>query len=106
MARELFFRPGHLSAHDPLEAAGVGLDHRGIHRKALAADQSRRFQQQIMREPPLDDYYDRSLTDGDRNKWYERCSQALAKRTSGHAPMADRERCCLSRSVQAFNFET
>ncbi len=28
----------------------------------------------------LDDYYDRNLTGGDRNKWFARCSQALAKR--------------------------
>ena len=28
----------------------------------------------------LDDYYDRNLTGGDRKKWYERCSQALAKK--------------------------
>ncbi len=28
----------------------------------------------------LDDYYDNHLTGGDRNKWYARCSQALAKK--------------------------
>ncbi len=28
----------------------------------------------------LDDYYDRNLTGGDRNKWFARCSQALAKK--------------------------
>ena len=28
----------------------------------------------------LDDYYDRNLTGGDRNEWFARCSQALAKR--------------------------
>jgi hypothetical protein len=28
----------------------------------------------------LDDYYDRHLTGGDRNKWFARCSQALAKK--------------------------
>ena len=28
----------------------------------------------------LDDYYDRNLTGGDRKKWYERCSQALAQK--------------------------
>ena len=28
----------------------------------------------------LDDYYDRNLTGGARKKWYERCSQALAKK--------------------------
>ncbi len=47
-------RPVDLSVHDPLETAGIGLDHAGvhggvhggvqggIHGKALAADQSRR----------------------------------------------------------------
>ncbi len=28
----------------------------------------------------LDDYYDNHLTGGDRNKWFARCSQALAKK--------------------------
>ncbi len=28
----------------------------------------------------LDDYYDRNLTGDARKKWYERCSQALAKK--------------------------
>ncbi len=28
----------------------------------------------------LDDYYDNHLTGGDRNKWFTRCSQALAKK--------------------------
>ncbi len=28
----------------------------------------------------LDDYYDSNLTGGDRNKWFARCSQALAKK--------------------------
>ncbi len=41
-AGPLSVRPIDLRTLDPLEAAGVGLDHRGVHRKALAADQSRR----------------------------------------------------------------
>ncbi len=39
---KLFFRPIHLGPLDPLKAAGIGLDHRGVHGKALAADQPRR----------------------------------------------------------------
>ncbi len=35
-------RPIDLGPLDPLETAGVRFDHRGIHRKALAADQPRR----------------------------------------------------------------
>ena len=40
--RPLRVRPIDLGALDPLETAGVGLDHRGIDSKALAADKTRR----------------------------------------------------------------
>ena len=39
-ARQLFFRPFNLRSFDALEAAGVSLDHAGIHGKAFALDQS------------------------------------------------------------------
>ena len=37
--RPLLVRPRDLAPLDPLEAAGIGLDHAGVHRKALARDQ-------------------------------------------------------------------
>ncbi len=41
----------------------------------------------------LDDYYDNHLTGGDRNKWFARCSQALAKKNerarAGQAPQRE-----------------
>ena len=40
-ARPLLVRPVDLGALDPLETAGVGLDHAGIDREAFAADQAR-----------------------------------------------------------------
>ncbi len=39
----------------------------------------------------LDDYYDRNLTGGDRNKWFARCSQALAKRNERAGQAQQRE---------------
>ena len=44
----------------------------------------------------LDDYYDRNLTGGDRNKWFARGSQAPA-RSSWRAPASTAQTNCFDR---------